>query len=120
MIWIDKRLDYERSLNVGDEFNKVVWGDLTFQINHYKTGNNLDYVKNGKKTPLLNSIINYRILDGKLYVIALEGCAVVDSNNTAKVYVISRDNVPLSNVNYMVSFEAFEKEEQKVFKKLTI
>ena len=28
LIWIDKRLDYERSLNVGDEFNKVVWGDL--------------------------------------------------------------------------------------------
>ena len=41
-IWIDNRLDYERTMDVGDKFNKVVWGDFTIQINHYKSGNKLE------------------------------------------------------------------------------
>ena len=37
---VESQLDYERSLEVGDDFNKISWGDLSFQINHHKSGNN--------------------------------------------------------------------------------
>lgn len=88
LIWIDNRLDYERTLDVGDEFNKVVWGDLTIQINHYKSGNKLDYVKNNEKVSLLEGIKNYKISENKLYVIANDGCAVVDASNMVKIHTM--------------------------------
>lgn len=118
LIWIDNRLDYERTLDVGDEFNKVVWGDLTIQINHYKSGNKLDYVKNNEKISLLEEIKNYKISEYKLYVIANDGCAVVDENNVVKIFTTSNQKFIIDNVKYLNSFESFEDDEQKMLKKL--
>lgn len=118
LIWIDNRLDYERALDVGDEFNKVVWGDLTIQINHYKSGNKLDYVKNNDKKSLLEKVKNYKISENKLYVIANDGYAVVDENNVVKIFTTSNQKFILDNVKYLNSFESFEDDEQKMLKKL--
>lgn len=116
--WLDNRLDYERSLDVGDEFNKVSWGDLTFQINHYKTGNKLEYVKDSEHITLLESVEYYKILNDKLYVMALDGYAVVDNNNVAKIYCM-KERKNLNSVNYIARFEDFEKDDQEVFEYLS-
>ena len=118
LIWIDNRLDYERTLDVGDEFNKVVWGDLTIQINHYKSGNKLDYVKNNEKVSLLEGVKNYKISENKLYVITNDGCAVVDENNMVKIHTTSKYKYTLDNVVYLTSFNDFEESEQKILNKL--
>lgn len=117
-IWIDNRLDYERTLDIGDEFNKVVWGDLTIQINHYKSENKLEYVKNEEKTSLLETVKNYKILENKLYVVADDGYAVVDENNIVKIYLTSGNEFILDNVIYLTSFDDFEENEQRILKKL--
>ena len=117
-IWVDNRLDYERTLDVGDEFNKVVWGDLSFQINHYKSGNKLDYVKNNKKISLLTEIRNYKISENKLYIVSNEGCAVVEGNNTAKIYIISENKFIFEDIVYLNSFDEFEETEQAILNKL--
>ncbi len=72
---IESQLDYERSLEVGDDFNKISCGDLSFQINHHKSGNNLEYVSvvNKETYILLKTISSYKIVDGKLYVKSKEG-----------------------------------------------
>lgn len=115
---IDNRLDYERTLELGDEFNKVVWGNLTIQINHYKSGNKLDYVKNNEKISLLDNVKNYRISQNKLYIVGDDGCAVVDKDNKVKIYITSGNKIILDNVIYLTSFDNFEKSEQKILNKL--
>jgi len=117
-IWIDNRLDYERTMDVGDKFNKVVWGDFTIQINHYKSGNKLEYVKNEEKTSLLETVKNYKILENKLYVVAGDGYAVVDENNIVKIYLTSGNEFILDNVIYLTSLDDFEENEQRILKKL--
>lgn len=117
-IWIDSRLDYERTLDVGDEFNKVVWGDFTIQINHYKSGNKLEYVKNEEKTSLLETVKAYKISENKLYVVADDGYAVVDEHNMVKIYLTSGNEFVLDNVIYLTSFDDFEENEQRILKKL--
>ena len=117
-IWIDNKLDYERSLEVGDELNKLVWGDLSFQINHYKIGNKLDYVKDNKRTTILNSVINYKIYDDKLYVIADNGCAIIDGNNKLKIYSTKEIKLFIDNATYLTSYNDFDIYEYNILKKL--
>ena len=117
-IWIDNILDYERTMDVGDKFNKAVWGDFTIQINHYKSGNKLEYVKNEEKTSLLETVKNYKILENKLYVVAGDGYAVVDENNIVKIYLTSGNEFILDNVIYLTSLDDFEENEQRILKKL--
>ncbi|MDD4689534.1 MAG: hypothetical protein PHE51_07295 [Eubacteriales bacterium] len=120
LIWIDNRLDYERALDVGDEFNKVAWGDLTFQINYYKSGNKLDYVRKNAKIHLLDSVLNYKISEGILYIVSNDGYAIVNQNNIAKIYVTSNNKYVFNNVIYLDSFDDFEYNEQAVLNKLDI
>ena len=70
---VESQLDYERSLEEGDDFNKISWGDLSFQINHHKSGNNLEYVSfaNRESYVLLKSISSYKIVEEKLYVMVM-------------------------------------------------
>ncbi len=119
LIWIDNRLDYERTLDFGDEFNKVLWGDFTIQINHYKSGNKLEYVKDNKRTSLLGTVKNYKISENKLYVVADDGCAVVDGNNMVKIYITSGNEFILDNVIYLTFFDDFEENELEILKNMT-
>ena len=70
---VESQLDYERSLEEGDDFNKISWGDLSFQINHHKSGNNLEYVSVADKESyiLLKNISSYKIVEEKLYVMVM-------------------------------------------------
>lgn len=119
---IDARLDYEHASEVGDEFGKLTWQDLTYQVNHYKSGNKLEYAGGQDKTKtitLLNSVKRFKFTNDKFYIIAAKGYAVIDCWNVAKIYT-SEEKVFLKDVHYIESFEDFDKEDQEVFKRLML
>ena len=137
---IESQLDYERSLKVGDDFNKISWGNLSFQINHHKSVNKLEYVSVADKESyiLLKNIASYKIVEEKLYVKSKDGYAVIDKNNLCRVCVTVPDDefvngytvddagneIPISryieneNVIYLKSYSEFTDEERKVFEKM--
>ena len=137
---IDIQLDYERSQEVGEDFNKINWGDLTFQINHHKDGNNLEYVKTDTKEiiVLLKTISSYKIEDGNLYIKSDGGYAVVNGNNVCRIYINSTNNektesyvedkygnklyfgirINDTNIQYLSSYEDFTESEKIIFKKM--
>ena len=85
---IESQLDYERSLKVGDDFNKISWGDLSFQI--HKVG--------------AIGIPGYR----------WQVKIVDDAGNEIP---ISR-YIENENVIYLKSYSEFTGEERKVFEKM--
>lgn len=138
---IDERLEYERSLEIGDDFNKVCWGNLDFQINHHKEGNNFEYVNtdNREKYILLENISSYKILDSKLYIKSHNGCAVIDANSVCKIFlnnnnlsddfsdytndsngnkVYKNKILRMENIAYLSEFAEFDDAERKVLKNL--
>lgn len=132
---IESRLDYERSLEVGDDFNKINWGDLSFQINHHKSGNNLEYVSVVDKESyiLLKNISSYKIVEEKLYVKSKDGYAVVDESNFCKIFVnqsifqttgeytqdkYGNQKVDKENVEYLSNYDDFTTQERNIFKKM--
>ena len=137
---IDSQLDYERSLEAGDDFNKISWGDLSFQINHHKSGNNLEYVSVADKESyiLLKSISSYKIAEGKLYVKSKDGYAIVDENNKCKIFadqsilqtmgdytqdkygnkLYSNQKVDKENIEYLLSYDDFSMQEKDIFEKM--
>ena len=137
---IESQLDYERSLEVGDDFNKISWGDLSFQINHHKSGNNLEYVSVADKESyiLLKNISSYKIMEGKLYVKSKDGYAIVDENNICKIFVdqsifqkseeytqdkygnkiYSNQKVDKENIKYLLNYDDFSMQERDIFKKI--
>ncbi len=137
---IESQLDYERSLKVGDDFNKISWGDLSFQINHHKSGNNLEYVSVVDKESyiLLKNIASYKIVEEKLYVKSKDGYAIVDENNICKIFVdqsilkttgeytqdeygnkiYSNQKFDKENIKYLSSYDDFSTQERDVFKKM--
>lgn len=137
---IDERLDYERSLEVGDDFNKISWVNLYFQINHHKDGNNFEYVNadSREKYILLKNISSYKILDSKLYINSHDGCAVIDDNSRCRIFlndnnlsgdlsdytndlngnkVYKNKILRMDNIVYLSKFEEFDDAEKEVFKK---
>ena len=115
--WFGNGLDYEYALDVGYGCEIVDWIDMndkTYVITQYEFDKKLEYVKNGEKITLLNSVIAHYFIDWKFYVIATNGYAVMDKNSVARIYT-SEDKVSLENVYYLTSFEDFEKEEQELF-----
>ena len=137
---IESHLDYERSLEVGDDFNKISWGDLSFQINHHKSGDNLEYVSvvDKERYILLKNISSYKIVEGKLYVRSKDGCAIVDENNICKIFVdqsiikttgeytqdkygnkiYSNQKADKENIKYLSSYDDFSTQERDIFKKM--
>ncbi len=137
---IESQLDYERSSEEGDDFNKISWGDLSFQINHHKSGNNLEYVSVADKESyiLLKNISSYKIVEGKLYVRSKDGCAIVDENNICKIFVdqsiikttgeytqdkygnkiYSNQKADKENIKYLSSYDDFSTQERDIFKKM--
>lgn len=137
---VESQLDYERSLEVGDDFNKISWGDLSFQINHHKSGNNLEYVSfaNRESYVLLKSISSYKIVEGKLYVRSKDGYAVIDENNVCRIFVdqsvlqtteeytqdkygnkiYSNQKVDKENIKYLLNYDDFSTKERDIFKKM--
>ena len=137
---IESQLDYERSLEVGDDFNKISWGDLSFQINHHKSGNNLEYVSVADKESyiLLKNISSYKIVEEKLYVKSKDGYAIVDENNICKIFVdqsifqksreytqdkygnkiYSNQKVDKENIKYLLNYDDFSTQERDIFKKI--
>jgi len=115
--WFGNGLTHERTLDVGYGREIADWIDMndkTYVITHYESDKKLEYVKNGEKITLLNSVITHYFIDWKFYVIATNGYAVMDKNSVARIYT-SEDKVSLENVYYLTSFEDFEKEEQELF-----
>lgn len=137
---IENQLDYERSLESGNDFNKISWGDLSFQINHHKSGNNLEYVSASNKEIyiLLKNISSYKIAEGNLYVKSKNGYAIVDKNNICKIFVnqsvlrttgdytqdeygnkiYSNQKVDKENIKYLFSYDDFSTQERNIFKKM--
>lgn len=137
---IENQLDYERSLESGNDFNKISWGDLSFQINHHKSGNNLEYVSVSNKEIyiLLKNISSYKIAEGNLYVKSKNGYAIVDKNNICKIFVnqsvlrttgdytqdeygnkiYSNQKVDKENIKYLFSYDDFSTQERNIFKKM--
>lgn len=137
---IESQLDYERSSEVGDDFNKISWGDLSFQINHHKSSNNLEYVSVADKESyiLLKNISSYKIVEGKLYVRSKVGYAIVDENNICKIFVdqsilkttgeytqdkygnkiYSNQKADKENIKYLSSYDDFSTQERDIFKKM--
>lgn len=136
----DKQIDNARSLEVGDDFNKISWGDLGFQINHHKDGNNLEYVNVTSKEiyVLLKGISSYKIFDNNLYVKSKNGFAVVDSNNFCRIF-LEYPNAECSNdgfynangykvfhvtslesdkILYLSDYSEFNDDEKNIFDKL--
>ena len=138
---IESQLDYERSLKVGDEFNKISWGDLSFQINHHKSGNNLEYVSVVDKESyiLLKNISSYKIVEEKLYVKSKDGYAIIDENNICKIFVdqsilkktgeytqdeygnkiYSNQKVDKENIKYLSRYDDFSTQERDIFTKMS-
>ena len=118
--WFGNGLTHERTLDVGYGREIADWIDMndkTYVITHYESDKKLEYVKNGEKITLLNSVITYYFIDWKFYVIATNGYAVMDKNSVARIYT-SEDKISFENVYYLTSFEDFEKEEQELFDSL--
>lgn len=137
---ISRRLDYERSLEVGDDFAVQSWGDLTFNINHYKSGYNLEYEKLADREiyVLLTSVYGYRIVDNRLYIASEDGCAVIDENNFCRIFLIVPDEefidgytkdsfgnkvynlrkFEMPNIKYLSSYDQFDEAERKIIDKL--
>lgn len=136
---IESQLDYERSLEAGDDFNKISWGDLSFQINHHKSGNNLEYVSVADKESyiLLKNISSYKIVEEKLYVKSKDVYAIVE-NNFCKIFVdqsifqtteeytqdkygnkiYSNQKVDKENIQYLFSYDDFSAKEREIFNKM--
>lgn len=137
---LDERLDYERSVEVGDDFNKICWVDLKFQINHHKYGNNFEYVdvNNREIYILLKNISSYKLLNGKLYVKSTDGYAVIDEKNLCKIFtnykpengvnnciidvnnnkVYEHKRLQLNNVFYLSDYNEFTENEKSLFGKM--
>ena len=142
---IDKRLDYERSLNVGDDFNQISFGpDLQFEINHCKDGNNLEYVyrefHKKERHILLESEFLYNICDNKMYVATKSGCAVIEEDSgICRIYlnkgyenefsydctedkygykIYGFQKFEHENVIYLSDFEDFSEDEKKILNKM--
>ena len=137
---VESQLDYERFLEEGDDFNKISWGDLSFQINHHKSGNNLEYVSVADKESyiLLKNISSYKIVEEKLYIRSKDGYAIVDENNICKIFVdqsilkttgeytqdeygnkiYSNQKVDKENIKYLSSYDDFSTQERDIFKKM--
>jgi len=115
--WLSNGFDYEYASDVGYGSEVAEWPDIydkTYIIAQYESDKKLEYVKNGEKIILLNSVIAHEFRNDKFYAVAKDGYAVVDRNNTSRIYT-SEDKVSLENVYYLTSFEDFEKEEQELF-----
>lgn len=137
---IDKQLDRERSAEVGEDFNKISWGDLTFQINHHKTGDNLELCNPEAKEAyvLLDHVSSYKIAGEALYVRSKSGYAIIDEKNLCRIYmktansnleesvmydqfgikIYSIQRVDQTNVEYLPAYDNFSLSERNVFDKM--
>lgn len=118
--WLSNGFDYEYASDVGYGSEVAEWPDIynkTYIIAQYESDKKLEYVKNGEKIILLNSVIAHEFRNDKFYVIAKDGYAVIDRNKTATICT-SQEKVSLENVHYITCFEDFEKEDREVFESL--
>ncbi len=117
---IERQLTHEQFLDIGHEFIYASWPDLNdepYILTQYESVRKLEYVKNGERTTLLDSVITQMFIKEKGYVIAKDGYAVLDRYNVATIYT-SEDRVSIENVHYITCFEDFEKEDREVFESL--
>ena len=94
---------------------------ISFQSGKYslkKTNNN--YSLFCDDTEILRNVTNYSIeTDGSFYMVSLEGCAFVRTDEMCMVYF--KNGNGKINKNYIVEedFDGFTENEQKIFKKLS-
>lgn len=134
---ISIQMDREQNKQVGKD-SVFVWQNGVFQIGHYSSGNHLEFHENGVIKTILKNVNSYKTKDNKFYVIAQEGYAIIDKENTAKIFVIIPESeyingysisengekepysrrIDSTNIQYIMSFDEFSEMEQKVLNKL--
>jgi hypothetical protein len=134
---ISIQMDREKNRQVGKD-SVFVWQNGTFQIGHYASGNHLEFHEDGIIKTILKDVNTYKEKDSKFYVITREGYAVIDKKNIAKIFVVIPESeyingysinengekesysrhIEHTNIQYIVSFNKFSEEEQKVLNKL--
>lgn len=134
---ISIQMDREQSKQIGKD-TVFVWQNGVFQIGHYSSGNHLEFHDNGVIKTILKNVNSYRRKDNKFYVIAQEGYATIDKENTAKIFVVVPESeyingysinkngekepysrrIDSTNIQYIMSFDEFSEIEQKALNKL--
>ncbi len=88
--WIADRMDYEMSLEVGEDFTAVFYRDGTYRINYHSGRYSFDYYVDDEPTTIFPSIINSRGSGSRkdnLYIQSEEGYVMLEKGNKATFYL---------------------------------
>jgi len=88
LIW--RRLDYEMSLEVGNDFECVHYRDGTYRINYHSGRYSFDYYVEDEATTIFPSIKDYEGSSGHInnfYIESEEGYAMLEKGNKATFYL---------------------------------
>ena len=115
----------------------LIWENM-YVIGHYFDSNYLTIERNGISDTILEKVKNYKVKKKKLYVLSEEGYAIIDKENTCRVFItVSKDDFvngfstdldetqhPISrfindeHIQYLNSYSDFATDEKEIFKKL--
>ena len=134
-----EKISFELSREGTERFAKAcydtdvlyLWEDGTFFISEYRGDKMLSIVitvgeyGNSKLDKVFIGVSEYKKKNGKFYVIADEGYAVIDKNNICRAFVIEecdsyrRDkHIENERVIYLKTKDDFSKEERAIFDKM--
>ncbi len=88
--WIGRRMDYEASLELGEDFRCVFYRDGTYQVNYHSGRYSFDYVTEEVKTTIFPVIKEYAGSSDKinnLYIHSEEGYVMLTKGNKAIFYI---------------------------------
>lgn len=115
----------------------LIW-ENKFEIWKHNGEKRLSIKDNNLSSMILDKIINYNIIDGKLYINSEEGLAILDKNNLCRAFITIDDDkfvngysidekgnkrymsryVENGHIKYLEKYEYFSEEERVVFDKI--
>ena len=116
--------DMARDLGDGDDYSIIYYGLGLFQINHHSDGKSLEFCKDkismSQNALTLLSKVHFHIFsDDKLFVVSRDGFAIVDADNTCRMFI--KDGYKgklyknIKEVKYIDDYNLFSEEERAVF-----
>ena len=120
----------EESLILDQQAVVYWWKDCIFLISKYKSDRVLSIWANISEhnhdlKQILMGVSDYKKKDGKLFVVAKEGYAVIDDDNLCRVFIIeeydsyrTQKYIENERIKYIDSMEEFSEKEFKVFEKM--
>ncbi len=98
----------------------LIWKNR-YEIGHFPDGDHLSLKTEESQTTLLRNVKKYMKKEGKLYLIAEDGYAVINEENCCDIFLKkSRENEKLiiQDVKILSSYEEFSRTDKEVFEKM--